>query len=105
MRRDPYSGRVAARRREEGGLAVDGEPEVRRRAGAGVADGVAETPGPGAGFPHALATIATAASRPTARRVCRLTERPRACSGRRDITGSARGRGRRVEGFNEIDRP
>ena len=52
-----------------------------------------------------LATIATAASRPTARRVCRLTERPRACSGRRDITGSARGRGRRVEGFNEIDRP
>ena len=40
-----------------------------------------------------------------ARRVCRLTERPRACSGRRDITDRARGRGRRVEGFNEIDRP
>jgi hypothetical protein len=28
----------------------------------------------------------------------------RAAAGR-DITGSARGRGRRVEGFNEIDRP
>jgi hypothetical protein len=98
-----------------GGALLDGEKKVgsplmanRKSADApGPASRTAwqRRPGRAAGFPHALATIATAASRPTARRVCRLTERPRACSGRRDITGSARGRGRRVEGFNEIDRP
>src|SRR5450759_3184104 len=65
-----------------GGSLLDGEKYVgsssmaKRKSAdappAGDADGVAETPWLGAGVPHALAKIATTASSPIVRRVCRL---------------------------------
>src|SRR5450759_2149840 len=65
-----------------GGSLLDGEkyvgsPSMAKRKSAdappaGDADGVAETPWLGAGVPHALAKIATAANSPIVRRVRRL---------------------------------